>query len=556
MEFGWLAFVAFFPIAFALFRLYATFIPFPHIGPVPVPFGCMVTAVVAVLFWKVSAMQVAAGAMQGLFLCLEIVFILFAAILLVQMLRQSGVFTVLGSEFATISKDRRIQMILIAWLFGSGVEGLFGFSATGSACALLMVGIGFPPACAVLTAVMGPMTASAFSSMGTPITLGVAGGLRDPDLLQQLSNLGWDLDAYLFHTSQLVGILHGIAGTFLPAMMCLLMCHFFGKKHSWKECLDILPFAIFSGLAFTVPFTLTAIYLGPEFPPIAGSLFGLVLVSIAAKFGLLVPKKVWDFPARSKWPKHWFGGKFQADPVAKIPRWKAWSPFALLFVLLALTRWRHSPVYEYLQAQSWVWENVWGTAVSIQSQFLYLPGIYFLITAAFCVFIFKLPQEKVEKAFTSWTIPITLMTLQFAPFVMIMAGIYFNTGVNNAHLPSMPQAIALYLVQLPGSDLWGPFLSPFVGAIGAFYSSNNIFGNAILASFQHSFGEYFMNAGPLLLALHVVGASACNIISIHFLSGTCESVNMPDWSSPTGRKTAAPMLIYLALVGLMGVFLL
>ncbi|MFZ5807209.1 MAG: L-lactate permease [Verrucomicrobiota bacterium] len=556
MELGWLAFFAFFPIAFALFRLYATFIPFPHIGPFPIPFGCMVTAVVAVTIWQVSALQVVAGAFQGLFFCAEIIFLLFSAILLVQTLRQSGVFTVFGSEFAVISPDRRIQMILIAWLFGSGVEGLFGFSATGAACALLMVGIGFPPACAVLMAVMGPMTASAFSSLGTPITLGVAGGLQDPMILRQLSEMGWSLDEYLRHTSTLVGILHGIAGTFMPSMMCVLMCRFFGKKQSWKEALDILPFSLLAGIAFTVPFTLTAVYLGPEFPPIFGAIVGLVIVSSAAKLQFFVPREVWDFPTRRAWPKHWFGGKFHPDPIAKIPRWKAWLPFVVLFLLLTLTRWRGSPISEYLRAQSWTWKNVFGSSVTIQSQFLYLPGIYFLLVSAMCFFLYRLPQERISKAFTSWTLPITFMTLQFAPFVMMMAGIYFNTGVNNAHFSSMPDAIASYAAQLPGAERWGAFLSPFLGAAGAFYSSNNIFGNAIFASFQHTFGQHFNNAGSLFLALHIVGASACNIISIHFLSGTCEAVNMPDWSSPTGRKTAAPMLIYLTLVGLIGALLL
>lgn len=543
---------AFLPVVAALALMYSPF--YFAIGPFPVPRGTLIAAIVAFVVWKVSFVQIAAGALQGLFLCFEVIFLLFSSILFVQIIKQSGVLASMGRQFSSFTPDRRMQMILIAWLMGSGLEGLLGFSATGAACALLMMGIGFPPACAVLTAVMGPVTASAFSSMGTPITLGVQGGLQDPVWLHQLALQGVSLDQYLKFVSAKVGIFHGIAGTLMPAMMILTMTRFFGRNRSWRDGVDLIPFALFCGLAFTIPFMLTAIYLGPEFPAVIGAAVGGVLAVFALKQKFLIPKSSWDFEPRKDWPKNWSAGKLKETSSLQMPPWKAWLPFILLGVFMVVTRIPSLQIENFLKSHSFEWANVFGSEVNIRSQFLYIPGIFFIAVSLICIAIYRLPYGKVTKALSSWTVPITFQTLSFAPYMMMMAGIYLNTGINHADLPSMAQVVANAIAQLPKSAFWGPFAAPFLGAISAFYSGNNIFGNMTLSHFQFNLGQNLLTAGgPLFTALHVVGASACNLISIHFLSGTCEAVGMGGWESPMGRKTAFPMICYLTIVGLLGV---
>ena len=65
-------------------------------------------------------------------------------------------------------------------------------------------------------------------------------------------------------------VLHGIAGTLMPTLMVMMTTRFFGERKSWSEGLSIFPFALLGGLAFTVPYTLTGIFLGPEFPSLLG----------------------------------------------------------------------------------------------------------------------------------------------------------------------------------------------------------------------------------------------------------------------------------------------
>ena len=105
-----------------------------------------------------------------------------------------------------------------------------------------------------------------------------------------------------------VAIIHAICGTFMPLLLIMIMTKFFGKKKNWMDgVITIFPFAIFAALCFTIPYLVTAIFLGPEFPSIIGGLFGMGIVTIAIKFNFLGTKDTWEFEQSSNWPKHWLG---------------------------------------------------------------------------------------------------------------------------------------------------------------------------------------------------------------------------------------------------------
>ena len=92
----------------------------------------------------------------------------------------------------------------------------------------------------------------------------------------------------------------------LCRFLVLIMTRFFGKNKSWTEGLSIFPFTIFASLSFTIPYLITGIFLGPEFPSILGGLFGLFIVTIAVK-RFLIPQDSWNFLPKSNWPKSWLG---------------------------------------------------------------------------------------------------------------------------------------------------------------------------------------------------------------------------------------------------------
>lgn len=185
-------------------------------------------------------------------------------------------------------------------------------------------------------------TAVTFGAAGTPILMGVRGGLENPELNSQLADLGMNFEEYLQLITSNAVIIHGIIGILMPLLMVVMMTRFFGKNSSWSEGLSIVPFTIFGGLAFTVPYTLAGLFLGPEFTSLLGALIGLGLVTLAAKNGFLVPKDTWDFGDPEDWPKGWFGtitiDKSHLDNSKSMAVGLAWLPYLLVALLLLLSR--------------------------------------------------------------------------------------------------------------------------------------------------------------------------------------------------------------------------
>jgi len=127
--------------------------------------------------WRVDLRHIAASTVQGLFITFDLLFIIFGAILLLKTLEHSGAVAAIRSSFHDISQDRRVQVVIIAWLFGSFIEGAAGFGTPAAVAAPLMVALGFPPLAAVMLGMMIQSTAVTFGAVGTPILIGVTDGL-------------------------------------------------------------------------------------------------------------------------------------------------------------------------------------------------------------------------------------------------------------------------------------------------------------------------------------------------------------------------------------------
>ena len=116
-----------------------------------------ITAVtIAVTAWDVAWVQIAAASVQGLFITTDILLIVFGAILLLKTLEQSGGIATIRRSFSSISDDPRVQVVIIAWLFGSLIEGSAGFGTPAAVAAPRLVALGFPAAGAAPAAGPGP----------------------------------------------------------------------------------------------------------------------------------------------------------------------------------------------------------------------------------------------------------------------------------------------------------------------------------------------------------------------------------------------------------------
>lgn len=543
-----LALVAFSPIVVAAILLVG--LNWPAKRAMPVAFG--LTVVIALFFWDMTTNRVLASVFQGLGITVSVLWIVFGAIFLLNTLKHTGAISTIRNGFTDISPDRRIQAIIIAWCFGSFIEGASGFGTPAAIAAPLLVAIGFPALAAVLMGMMIQSTPVSFGAVGTPIIVGVSKGLDTHNITESLLANGSSWDAYVQQITSSVALIHATVGTLMPVLMAMMLTRFFGKNKSWTEGLDILPFAIFAGLSFTIPYALTGVFLGAEFPSLIGGLFGLAIVVTAAKRGFLVPKSTWDFEEEKKWPAEWLGTlKVEKEEAVDKPMSmaKAWLPYVLLAVILVASR-VSADFKAMLTGVSVSFSNILGEAgISTAIQPLYLPGGILVFVALLAVLIQSRSATPLVKAFGE-----SSKTLIGAGFVLVftipMVRIFINSGINEADLASMPVTTANFAAGLVGEAF--PALSATIGALGAFIAGSNTVSNMMFSQFQFEVAQTLSISSATVVALQAVGAAAGNMIAIHNVVAASATVGLLGREGATLRRTVIPTFYYLVVTGIIG----
>ena len=511
------------------------------------------TVAVAFFIWEVSFNRVLASTIEGMFITISVLWIIFGAILLLNTLKHSGAIVVIRQGFNNISPDRRIQAIIVAWLFGCFIEGASGFGTPAAIAAPLLVAIGFPAMAAVMLGMMVQSTPVSFGAVGTPILIGVNKGLDSAGISATLQSTGSSWDTYLQIVTSEVAITHAITGTLIPLFMCVMLTRFFGENKSWSEGLSILPFAIFAGIAFTIPYALTGIFLGAEFPSLIGALVGLPIVILAAKSGFLVPKKVWDFAPREKWPSIWMSKlemKFDAM-TSKIPMslTKAWIPYILVALILVITR-VSADAKAFTTSWAFSYKNILGEGLNFSMTPLYLPGGILVFVVLITYFLHKMKFKELQEAVSE-----SSKVMIGAGFVLVftipLVRILINSGVNGSGFDSMPIAMANFVAHSVG-DIY-PFFAPIVGALGAFIAGSNTVSNMMLSQFQFGVADALGISTAFMVALQAVGAAAGNMIAIHNVVAASATVGLLDQEGETLRKTIIPTIYYCVVVGIIGI---
>ncbi len=142
------------------------------------PISLVLTAALTILIWQVPPIQVLAASLEGLIIAASILWILFGAILLLNTLRESGAIDTIRNGFMHITPDRRVQAIIVAWLFGAFLEGAAGFGAPPAITGPLLAALGFPAMAAAMLALVANSSPVSFGAVGTPILIGVGEGLQ------------------------------------------------------------------------------------------------------------------------------------------------------------------------------------------------------------------------------------------------------------------------------------------------------------------------------------------------------------------------------------------
>ncbi len=539
--------------------LFLVILRWPASRAMPLAYG--VTALIALLAWGTDWIVVAAATVHGVVTALNILFIVFGAILLLYTLRESGAIIAIRRGFMDISPDRRVQAIIVAWLFGSLIEGASGFGTPAAIAAPLLVAIGFPAMAAVLSALIIQSTPVSFGAVGTPILVGVNTGLSGQAMVESHIDVPFFPD-YLYEIAFNVALLHTLIGFLIPLIMIGMLTRFFGAARSFREGLAAWPFALFAAAAFTLPYLAVAVWLGPEFPSLVGGLIGLMIVVPAARRGFLVPKQVFDFEPRARWQPEWVSAlQDLPDPVrngAPVTLIQAWIPYLLVAVLLVITR-AVDPVSELLRSSALTlsWPNIFGTSVTTSSQPLYLPGFVLLVVSLLTYALHRMDREPGAYARAWRQSGRTILSASAALlFAVPMVQVFIQSGQASPYA-SMPLVLAEG-VSLASGEFW-PLFSPLIGALGAFVAGSNTISNMMFALFQFATAESIgldARGAAVVVALQAVGGAAGNMICVHNVVAASATVGLIGREGDLIRKALIPMGYYVLAAGPLGMALI
>ena len=200
-----------------------------------------------------------------------ICWIVFSAVLFYNLSVESGDFDVIRRSLERLTRDRRIQILLVAFCFGALIEGIAGFGAPVAITASMLAGMGFEPIMAAALALIANTAPVAFGSLGIPVT--TLGGLLAP----MIGN--GDTLATTKALSAMVGRQLPYFSLAIPAYLVVLYA-------GWSRMIAVLPAVLTAGVTFAIGQFVVSNFVGPELTDTLAA-----LISLASLATLL---KVWQ----------------------------------------------------------------------------------------------------------------------------------------------------------------------------------------------------------------------------------------------------------------------
>ena len=411
----------------------------------------VIAILIAVLVYRMpvnlALLSAANGALYGLF---PICWIIICAVFLFNITVKSGQFEVIRHFMASITPDRRLQALLIAFSFGSFLEGTAGFGAPVAITAAMLVGLGFNPLYAASICLIANTAPVAFGAIGIPITVA-----------SQVTSIPENA------ISQMVGRTLPILSILLPFYLVIIMA-------GVKKAKEVLPAILVCGLSFGLLQWFTSNFLGPALPDVIAGVGSIISLIIFLKFWK--PKTIWRFENEVE-PTIAVENKYTSGQILR-----AWSPFILLTIMIIA--WGMQPIknlFNYVGQFQFEVPGIHnaiidrnGKAIPHIFKFNYLSaaGTSILIAALISVPLVGLKFSEARKLFVA-----TLGQLKYA-IITIAAVLAFAYIVNDS-------GITLTIAEaLASTGFMFPFFAPVLGWLGVFITGSDTSANALFGKLQ------------------------------------------------------------------------
>jgi lactate permease len=533
---GWSAVVAALPVFTLLLLLGVWRKPAWKAALAGLAVACAVAGFVYGMPAALIVSSVSYGAAFGLF---PISWVFFWAVVLYRLTVDTGKFEIVKDSVGSLTQDRRLQALLIAFALGAFIEGAAGFGAPVAVAASMLSGLGFSPFYAAAICLLANTAPVAFGSIGIPVvTLAAITGLSQYDL------------------SANVGRICAPVSLIVPAYLIAVM----GGMSALR---GVIPAAAVCGVTFAVVQFLVSNYMGPQLTDILSSL--AAIASLVVLFKVWKPKDTfemkgehWDTPAVAAGGSNPAGRGAQARPShSGRELFLAWMPYGLLvlFVILmgldAVKQVLASTVvvfpwpglHNMIERVAPVVAKASPYAANYTANFMTASGTACLFAAIVSAFVLKVSPSQFVRivAATAKQLAFSVLT------VAAVLGLAFLMNYSGATV-TMGLAFA-------ATGVLFPFFSALLGWLGVFLTGSDTSANALFGNLQVVTANHLGLNPVLMAASNSSGGVMGKMISLQSIAVAAAATGMPSSDEPKlFRFTFKHSVLLASVLGLITVF--
>jgi lactate permease len=485
---------------------------------------------------NMAVMSITQGAVYGI---LPIGWIIITSVFLYKLTVKTGQFEIIRSSIISITEDRRLQALLVAFSFGAFLEGAAGFGAPVAISAALLVGLGFNPLYAAGICLIANTAPVAFGAIGIPII-----AMEGPTGIPAMD------------ISKVVGRQLPFLSIIIPFYLVVIMAGF-------KKTMEIFPAILVSGFSFAITQFLTSNFLGPELPDILSAIVSLSALAIFLKFWQ--PKSIFRFQSETISDEDATVSEKRAA-YTKGEVFKAWSPFLVLTAFISI--WGIPSIKQALTGHYEGGNGLLKLLNAFGQQLSFMPEVPGLnnkiinasgqpIAAVFklellgaagtaillAAFVTKFILHITWKDWTA-TFGETLKELKFA--IITIGAVVGFAYITNASGMSTTLGMAL-----AKTGVLFPFFSPFLGWLGVFITGSDTSSNLLFGNLQKVTAISVGMDPVLALASNSSGGVVGKMISPQSIAVACAAVGLGGKESDLFRFTIKHSIFLIFLIGIL-----
>ena len=471
----------------------------------------------ALLVWLLPAREVATASLEGFCMALwPIVLVIIAAVFAYNLCVSTGAMGTISRMICSISSDRRILALLVAWCFGGFMEGMAGFGTAVAIPAGMLVGLGYKPLSAVLMCLLANGVPTPFGSIGIP-TVSLAGlvGL-DPARLAFVEVL--QLAPFFMVAPFLIVLVAGADDACRATVRTRLA--------------GVGLVALVSGASFVVPTAVVAAFVGAELSVVVGSICSLAataLVSMRVERAGALDQR---FHLETE----------EGESISLAGALTAWSTFILIFILLMGSSKLVPPVNEWLaRFSSTVTIYTGENPGSLSFSWVNTPGVWILAAAVVGGRIQGAGARQMGRVFVA-------TVRQMMPTVVTMLAVLGCAKVMG--YAGMISSISAFCIAVAGG--FYPLLAPWIGAVGTFVTGSGTSSGMLFGQVQAQAAEA-LGADPVwTVGLNSLGVAAGKMLSPQTLAIGLAAVRVRGKDAELLRAVAPYALGFLVVMSIIG----